>query len=86
APGLSLLALGYRTVYGIVGGYLTARFAPRFPMWHALMYGTIGLVLSVMGAIATIPLDLGPAWYPIGLAVTALPCAWVGGRVFEKRG
>jgi hypothetical protein len=34
-----LLALVYRTVYGILGGYVTARLAPRAPMRHALILG-----------------------------------------------
>lgn len=75
----NLLALAYRCVYGVLGGYLAARFAPRNPMRHALILGVIGFVLSLLGAIATIPLKLGPAWYPIALVVTALPCAWLGG-------
>ena len=41
----------------------------------------IGFVIGTAGAIATIPLHLGPAWYPIAIAATALPCAWLGGRL-----
>jgi len=78
-PGLNLLALAYRIVYAVVGSYIAARFAPHNPMRHALALGVVGLVLSVAGAIAMIPRDLGPAWYPIALALTALPCAWLGG-------
>jgi hypothetical protein len=83
-PGLNLLALSYRIVYGVVGGYIAARFAPRSPMRHALVVGIVGLVLSLAGAIATIPMDLGPAWYPIALALTAVPCAWLGGALWTK--
>ena len=83
-PGLNLLALAYRTVYTVLGSYITARFAPHAPMYHALVGGIIGLVLSTAGAIATIPMDLGPAWYPIALAVTALPCAWLGGALYGR--
>jgi len=78
-PGLNWLALSYRLPYGVAGGYLTARLAPRNPMRHALILGAVGVVLSTAGAIGSIPLDLGPAWYPIALVVTALPCAWLGG-------
>ena len=78
-PGLHLLALSYRCVYAVVGSYIAARFAPRHPMRHALILGVVGFVVSIAGAIATIPMGLGPAWYPIVLAVTALPCAWLGG-------
>ena len=84
-PGLNLLALAYRIVYGVVGGYIAARFAPHAPMRHAVVLGVVGLVLSVAGAIATIPMDLGPAWYPIALALTALPGSWLGGALHRSR-
>ena len=77
--GLVLLALSYRCVYGVVGSYIAARFAPRNPMRHAMALGGIGLVLSTAAAIATIPINLGPSWFPIALVLTALPCAWLGG-------
>jgi hypothetical protein len=82
-PGLCLLALAYRIVYTVVGGYIAARYAPRAPMGHALALGVVGLVLGGTGAIATIPMHLGPAWYPIAIAVTALPCAWLGGVLYQ---
>ena len=84
-PGLNLLALSYRIAYGVLGSHLAARLAPRAPMGHALILGAIGLVLSAAGAIAAIRVDLGPAWYPIALALTALPCAWLGGALHARR-
>lgn len=83
-PGLNLLALAYRAVYGVLGGYIAARFAPHAPMRHAMVLGAFGLVLSVTGAITAIPMDQGPAWYPIALAITALPCAWLGGALDHR--
>ncbi len=84
--GLLGLALAYRTVYGVLGSFVAARLAPRRPMTHAMILGGIGFVLSVAGAIATIPMKLGPAWYPIALVVTTLPGAWLGGRLQAGRG
>ena len=52
-------------------------------MLHALILGGIGLVLSTVAAIVTIPMDLGPAWYPIALAVISLPCGRLGGKLRE---
>ena len=83
--GLLLLALAYRSVYAVLGSYIAARLAPRNPMRHALVLGAVGLVLSLAGAIATIPMDLGPSWYPIALVLTALPCAWLGGILHRMR-
>jgi hypothetical protein len=81
--GLVLLALSYRLVYGVLGSYIAARFAPRNPMRHAMALGAVGFVLSTAAAITTIPMDLGPSWFPIALVVTALPCAWLGGVLYR---
>lgn len=84
-PALNALALAYRIVYSIFGCWLTARLAPRRPMLHAMIVGAIGFVLSAAGAIVTVTqFELGPAWYPIALALTALPCAWLGGKLSGK--
>jgi len=74
--GLLLLALAYRIVYGIAGGYIVARLAPRNPMRHALIMGGIGFLLSTAGGIAM--WDMGAHWYPVALALSSLPCAWAG--------
>jgi hypothetical protein len=72
----------YRLVYSVVGCYLTARLAPNQPMRHALVLGVLGFVISIGGAIVAAEQSLGPAWYVWGLVVFALPCAWLGGRLF----
>jgi hypothetical protein len=76
---LNALALGYRIVYDTFGSYVTARLAPRRPMRHALIGGAIGLVPTIGGVIAATQVDLGPIWYPIALAVSVMPTAWLGG-------
>ncbi len=77
--GLFALAFGYRFVIDVAGSWLTARLAPRRPMLHALVLGGIGTVLSVGGMLAM--WGIGPRWYPVALAVSALPCAWLGARL-----
>jgi drug/metabolite transporter (DMT)-like permease len=81
---LFALATVYRTVYAILGSYITARLAPNRPMGHALLGGVVGLVLSTVGTVATWNrgAEFGPHWYPISLIITALPCAWVGGKLY----
>lgn len=71
----------YRSILTIAGGYTTAALAPNPPMRYVMILGIIGLAVSTLGAIVTIPMGLGPAWYPIALAVLALPCVWVGGKL-----
>ena len=75
----------YRSIYTIAGGYITAVLAPNPRMRYVLILGLIGLVVSTLAAIATIPMKLGPAWYPIALAVLALPCVWLGGKLRTKQ-
>jgi hypothetical protein len=85
-PGLNALALAYRIVFTIIGGYIAARFAPYAPMRHALALGIIGLIPAVGGAIYGINRgDLGPSWYPIALAIVGLPCCWIGGLLYGAR-
>ncbi len=81
AMGLNLVALAYRCVYTVLGGYLTAALAPRNPMRHVLILGAIGFVLSLVGAISTANMNFGPVWYPVALVITAFPCVWLGGLI-----
>ncbi len=80
---LSVLASSYRLVIGIAGAWLTARLAPDKPMKHALILGCVGIVLGLVGVVATWNLGLGPRWYPISLVVLAIPQCWAGGRIRE---
>jgi hypothetical protein len=68
-----------------VGGYLTARLAPSHPLTHALILGVIGLVLGIAGVAASWNAgpELGPKWYAIALVITALPSAWLGGKLYR---
>jgi len=84
---LWLLAVGYRTIDGILGGYVVARLAPDRPLAHALVLGVIGIVLSTGGVIATWSKgpEFGPKWYPLTLVAIALPCALIGGLLRERQ-
>jgi hypothetical protein len=82
---LALLATSYRIVISVGGAWLTARLAPEKPMKHALILGLVGTVLGLVGVVATWNRGLGPRWYPIALAVLAIPQCWVGGRLYLMR-
>jgi hypothetical protein len=84
-PELNLLALSYRIIYTVLGGYITARLAPRNAIRHVLVLGGIGFAFAVLGLVATMPMNIGPVWYPAALVVTALPCTWLGGVLRAKR-
>ena len=82
---LAALATSYRFVISVAGAWLTARLAPDRPMWHALMLGCVGVVLGLVGVVATWNLGLGPRWYPIALVVLAIPQCWLGAKIYQTR-
>jgi hypothetical protein len=84
---LFLLATVYRVVFGVVGSYVTARLAPNRPLRHSLLGGLIGLAVSIVGAVATWNRgpEFGPHWYPVALAVLAMPQSWLGGRLRQRQ-
>lgn len=82
---LSLIALSYRIVITIAGGWITARLAPSAPMKHAMWLGAVGTVLGFAGVVATWNLGMGPHWYPVAIAVLGLPECWVGGMLAGGR-
>jgi len=83
--GLAALATAYRIVISVAGAWLTARLAPNRPMRHAMILGVVGLVLGLVGVVTTWNLGLGPRWYPVALAVLAIPQCWAGGKLFEMQ-
>ena len=74
----------YRTIYTIIGGYVTAALAPNPRMRSVIILGIFGTVAGILGAIVTIPMGISPAWYPIALAVLAFPSVWAGGKLKTK--
>jgi len=81
---LAALATSYRILISVAGAWLTARLAPAKPMQHALLLGVVGTVLGLVGVVATWNRGLGPRWYPVALAVLAIPQCWVGGKLYEQ--
>ena len=75
-PWLIGIVVFYRTAYGVIGSYFTARLAPHHPMMHSMVTGIIGLILSIAGTI--VMWHIPPHWYPITLDILALPTAWAG--------
>jgi hypothetical protein len=82
---LSLLASSYRIVITVGAAWLTATLAPTKPMKHALILGAIGTLLGLAGVVATWNLGLGPRWYPVSLAVLAVPECWAGAKIQQRQ-
>src|SRR5215510_11132783 len=87
SDSLFLLATAYRIVISVAGCYITARLAPDRPMRHAIALGVVGVVASAAGAAATWNRGpaFGPHWYPLALIALAMPCAWLGGKLYGGR-
>ena len=89
ADALFLLAAAYRVLYGVAGGYVAARLAPRGPVRHAVAVGVIGSLLGAVGAAATWNSGpaFGPKWYSLAVIAIGVPSAWAGGilRAWQLR-
>src|SRR6266568_2946320 len=71
SDGLFALATTYRTIYAILGSYITARLAPSRPMGHAMIGAVVGTIVGTLGAVVTWnKTELGPHWYPLALIAT----------------
>jgi hypothetical protein len=77
----ALLALSYHLLFAVLGGFATARLAPDHPIAHVITLGILGIVISTLGLIAIIILDLAPAWYGWSLIVFSIPVTWIGGKL-----
>ncbi len=78
AAWMLAVALIYRSMYTVMGGYVTARVAPRNPQGHVLALMILGGIGGVAGAIGG--WSLGNHWYPVLLAITGPFFVWLGGR------
>ena len=76
---LLLIAFAYRSLYTVVGGFVTARLAPDRPMRHAIILGIVGIVAGCIGVV--VGWNMSAHWYPIALVLGALPCTWLGGKL-----
>jgi hypothetical protein len=83
-PAPYALAVTYRALFGVGGGWLAARWAPRAPRRHALWLGVVGTAIGLVGVAAALTRDLGPVWYPVLLLLLALPTAWLGGTLHTR--
>lgn len=75
-------ALAYRTLFTIIGGFVTAWLAPSRPVRLATILGAIGILPAILGVVAM--WGLGHQWYGISIAVLALPSTALGGWLFTR--
>lgn len=77
-----VLALAYRTAFTVLGGYVAAWLAPANELRLAVILGIVGTLAAIAGAIAM--WSVGYNWYPVALAVLALPSTALGGWLFTR--
>ncbi len=82
-PWMLVLALLYRSIFTVVGGYITARLAPHNAWNHIYALMILGGLGGVAGAIGG--WHLGNHWYPILLAITGPLFVWLGGYLFLSK-
>jgi hypothetical protein len=82
STNLLLLAFTYRSVFTILGGYVTAHLAPNNPMKFVKTLGAVGTIAGVLGVVAG--WDLSDHWYPIAIAATGFLFTWIGGKIYCK--
>jgi len=81
--GIILVVTLYRFIFNVLGCYIAARLAPKKPMKHAVILGSIGLALSIMGSAAM--WDKAVLWYNLAIILIALPCAYIGGKLHKPK-
>ena len=80
-----MLALLYRSLITVVGGYLTARLSPGKAQRDAVILAVIGTVLGILGTAANWDKAvLSGTWYPIALLVASPVCIMVGAKIWMK--
>ena len=80
---LLVVALLYRTVFTVLGGFVTAKLAPAKPMRHVKILAILGTIGGLLGVVAG--WNLSEHWYPIALALFAFPSVWLGGKLQTKK-
>lgn len=76
------VALTYRTLFTVLGGFIAAWLAPSHPLRLATILGAIGTLPAILGVVAM--WSLGHHWYAISLAVLAMPSTALGGWLFTR--
>jgi len=80
----ALLALAYRSIFAVLGGYVTAKLAPQNAMKHVWILAGIGLLGGLAGALG-MPPEYGPKWYAWAIAIEAIPLVWLGGTLAKAK-
>jgi predicted MFS family arabinose efflux permease len=78
-----VLAFTYRSVFTVLGGYVTAKLAPENKQNHVKALMVLGGIGGILGVI--FGWNLSDHWYPILLAITGPLFIWLGGKLFLNK-
>lgn len=76
-----LIAVVYRSIFAVLGGFVIGKLAPSKPMKHVAVLAVIGTLIGIGGVITGWNLPGYPHWYAITLAVLTFPTIWYGGKL-----
>ena len=75
-PLMLWTSLAYHTLYGMVGGYITARYA-RFRVFAISLLASTRLVANIL--VSVLLRQHYPAWYLLLVILVSFPAVWIGG-------
>ncbi|WP_020524257.1 hypothetical protein [Catelliglobosispora koreensis] len=79
-PWMVGLALAYRTIAAVAGGYVAARIGrTRTPVIVLAVIGTVGGAAGIFAAG-----DMAPLWYSILIPALSLPAILIGARLASR--
>ena len=82
---LLLLAWSYRAIFSILGAFVAALVAKDHFKRAVVTLGLIATLLGVMGIfVMWNKWDRTTGWYPISLALLALPYCLIGGELYKR--
>jgi hypothetical protein len=81
--GLLAVAFAYRAVISIGAAYLTATLAKERAMKAAIIMGSIGSVLWLIGAV--VMWEFAYPWYNILGVITGIPFSIIGAKLYLRK-
>jgi hypothetical protein len=79
-----LLVLSYRATYTVFAGFIVALFAPNKPLFHALILGVIGTVITLWAVSSPEFAQKSTLWFGYTLAAITIPCLWLGVKIQQN--
>lgn len=82
ADGLFLLALAYRSLYTLFGGWLAARLSSRGDQRDVRILAALGFLAGAAGIVVwSMTPGLGPLWFVLLIPITGVAFTLAGGRL-----